>query len=109
MMLKVFVFFFQAEDGIRVADVTGVQTCALPILVRRVFDDSGGTYGAPRIQAELADDYGVRIGRKRVARLMKALAIEGVSRRRKRRYKTTIPAKEAPVAPDLVRRRFQAA
>src|SRR5579872_3058629 len=24
-------FFFQAEDGIRVADVTGVQTCALPI------------------------------------------------------------------------------
>src|SRR6266498_2050102 len=31
------VFFFQAEDGIRAADVTGVQTCALPIwrLVRR--------------------------------------------------------------------------
>src|SRR6266542_5380577 len=26
-----FVFFFQAEDGIRVATVTGVQTCALPI------------------------------------------------------------------------------
>src|SRR5215813_3212799 len=29
----VFVFFFQAEDGIRDADVTGVQTCALPIFV----------------------------------------------------------------------------
>src|SRR5574343_262923 len=27
-----FFFFFQAEDGIRVRDVTGVQTCALPIL-----------------------------------------------------------------------------
>src|SRR3989442_10726141 len=26
-----FSFFFQAEDGIRDADVTGVQTCALPI------------------------------------------------------------------------------
>src|SRR5208283_5914424 len=26
-----FVFFFQAEDGIRVRDVTGVQTCVLPI------------------------------------------------------------------------------
>src|SRR5437773_11403951 len=26
-----FIFFFQAEDGIRVRDVTGVQTCALPI------------------------------------------------------------------------------
>src|SRR3989442_10300516 len=27
-------FFFQAEDGIRDADVTGVQTCALPISIR---------------------------------------------------------------------------
>src|SRR5690554_6993580 len=31
--LLFFFFFFQAEDGIRDADVTGVQTCALPILV----------------------------------------------------------------------------
>src|SRR3989337_4089044 len=30
--LSVFFFFFQAEDGIRDATVTGVQTCALPIL-----------------------------------------------------------------------------
>src|SRR5215213_11975783 len=29
-----FVFFFQAEDGIRDWSVTGVQTCALPILIR---------------------------------------------------------------------------
>src|SRR5256886_5076903 len=29
-------FFFQAEDGIRDLTVTGVQTCALPILVGRV-------------------------------------------------------------------------
>src|SRR5690554_7577197 len=28
-----FIFFFQAEDGIRDADVTGVQTCALPICI----------------------------------------------------------------------------
>ena len=28
-------FFFQAEDGIRDRLVTGVQTCALPILVRK--------------------------------------------------------------------------
>src|SRR5699024_11855121 len=28
----VFFFFFQAEDGIRDRNVTGVQTCALPIL-----------------------------------------------------------------------------
>src|SRR6266540_727143 len=31
MMLFFFIFFFQAEDGIRDRDVTGVQTCALPI------------------------------------------------------------------------------
>src|SRR5207245_6191401 len=29
-------FFFQAEDGIRDATVTGVQTCALPISLRRI-------------------------------------------------------------------------
>src|SRR5207245_3822995 len=29
-------FFFQAEDGIRDATVTGVQTCALPILIARL-------------------------------------------------------------------------
>src|SRR5690554_7376484 len=38
-------FFFQAEDGIRDADVTGVQTCALPIwfipdLKRRLIDEN---------------------------------------------------------------------
>src|SRR5215813_3788241 len=32
-MFFFFFFFFQAEDGIRDADVTGVQTCALPILL----------------------------------------------------------------------------
>src|SRR5690554_7141615 len=31
-------FFFQAEDGIRDADVTGVQTCALPIFREHVTD-----------------------------------------------------------------------
>src|SRR6266542_5685538 len=36
-------FFFQAEDGIRDATVTGVQTCALPISWRR----SGTAAAAP--------------------------------------------------------------
>src|SRR2546426_2001115 len=31
--MVLFVFFFQAEDGIRDYKVTGVQTCALPILM----------------------------------------------------------------------------
>src|SRR5260370_21459329 len=32
MSIGLFFFFFQAEDGIRYSSVTGVQTCALPIL-----------------------------------------------------------------------------
>src|SRR2546430_5932990 len=35
----IFFFFFQAEDGIRDLTVTGVQTCALPILVRASSED----------------------------------------------------------------------
>src|SRR5690554_7019218 len=35
-----FFFFFQAEDGIRDADVTGVQTCALPIWPVGYFSDA---------------------------------------------------------------------
>src|SRR2546430_4505893 len=34
-MFTFFFFFFQAEDGIRDLTVTGVQTCALPIWMRR--------------------------------------------------------------------------
>src|SRR5207245_5203444 len=39
-------FFFQAEDGIRDATVTGVQTCALPIFLvtRQVFAGAGKAY-----------------------------------------------------------------
>ncbi len=81
----------------------------LRTLIQKVHRESLETYGVPRIHAELADDYGIRVGGKRVARLMRSLGIEGVSRRGKRRYKTTIPANEAPAAPDLVRRSFQAA
>src|SRR5437773_4507986 len=35
LLLLFFFFFFQAEDGIRDRDVTGVQTCALPISAGR--------------------------------------------------------------------------
>src|SRR3712207_6966813 len=39
----VILFFFQAEDGIRDIGVTGVQTCALPILLSRQGDFDGAT------------------------------------------------------------------
>src|SRR5437879_8493806 len=35
------VFFFQAEDGIRLTSVTGVQTCALPICRTDIFEYAG--------------------------------------------------------------------
>jgi len=75
-------------------------------LIADVFRDSRDTYGAPRVHAELRAR-GVRVGKKRVARLMRSLALEGVSRRGKRR-RTTTPDPAAPPAPDLVGRRFVA-
>ena len=72
------------------------------------FQASHGTYGAPRIAGDLSDE-GIRVSRKRVARLMRELGIAGVSGRegRRRRRKSTAPESE-PVA-DLVRRDFTAA
>jgi putative transposase len=66
---------------------------------------SRGTYGAPRVHAELAA-LGIHIGRKRVARLMRALGVQGVSRRRWPRTTRRDPAQ--PPAPDLVARDFTA-
>jgi putative transposase len=78
-------------------------------LIVEIYDGSLQTYGAPRVHAELADEHGLRVGRKRVARLMRERGIAGVSRRGKKRFKTTIPGTEAPSAPDLVRRDFRPA
>ena len=80
----------------------------LAALIGRVFVESLETYGAPRVHAELSKAHGVRVGRKRVARLMRQLELEGISRRSKRR-RTTIPDPAAAPAPDLVGRRFTAA
>jgi putative transposase len=76
-------------------------------LIEQIHRDSRGTYGVPRIHAELEDDHGIRIARKRVARLMRRLGIEGVSRRGKRPI-TTTPKAPAPSVDDLVRRQFRA-
>ena len=66
---------------------------------------SRGTYGAPRIRAELAAR-GTRTSRKRVGRLMRGLGLRGVSRRR--RVRSTIRDAQARPAPDLVDRNFEA-
>lgn len=66
---------------------------------------SRGTYGAPRLQVDLAEE-GIAVSRKRVARLLRAQGLQGVSRRRSTR--TTLRSTEAAAAPDLVRRDFRA-
>ena len=67
--------------------------------------DSRGTYGVPRVHAELRDT-GFGCSRKRVARLMRTAGLEGVHRRR--RTRTTLADRYAPPAPDLVQRTFSA-
>ena len=64
-----------------------VEDQELTGLIREVHQDSRGTYGAPRIHAELRMGLGFRIDRKRVARLMRNADIHGVSHRRKRRHR----------------------
>ena len=68
--------------------------------------ESGGIYGCPRIHAALLAG-GERVGRKRVARLMRELGIEGVTRRR---FKTGTTKRDAgaKAARDLVNRDFSA-
>ena len=73
--------------------------------IRMYHARSKGTYGAPRIQQDLQDE-GHHVGIKRVARLMKADGLEGVSRRKW--VTTTVRNAEARPAMDLVERRFVA-
>ena len=73
--------------------------------IRTAHEVSRGTYGAPRVHAELAAA-GIRVGRKRVARLMWAAGVVGVSRRRW--IATTTRSDAARPAPDLVQRVFRA-
>ncbi|WP_415841934.1 IS3 family transposase, partial [Myxococcus xanthus] len=54
-----------------------VADAGLSKRIRAIHAMSDGTYGVPRIHAELAAE-GVHIGRKRVARLMRAAHLEGV-------------------------------
>jgi putative transposase len=80
---------------------------ALTETIRAVHAASRGTYGAPRVHAELGDAHGVRCGRKRVARLMRPAGLAGCHRRRSAR--TTRRDEAAAPAPDLVQRAFVAA
>jgi transposase InsO family protein len=74
--------------------------------IRRIHRDSGGAYGAPRVHAELQIACGVKVGRKRVARLMRGAGLVGCHRRRRVRPGLTRRDPQAAPAPDLCRRQF---
>jgi len=78
---------------------------ALLVEIREIHQRSRGTYGAPRIHAELAAQ-GTHVSRKRVARLMREASLEGASRRRQ--FSTTVRSADRRQAPDLVERNFTA-
>ncbi len=73
--------------------------------IRESHKASRGTYGVPRIHFELAEQ-GIRVGRKRIARLMRAAGLAGTSRRKW--VRTTRRDKRVRPAPDLVKRDFSA-
>ena len=81
------------------------QDNALLRRIRTVHEASRGTYGVPRVHAELRAD-GIRVGRKRIARLMRKVGLQGVSRRRF--VTTTLRDRDRRPAPDLVERIFAA-
>jgi putative transposase len=82
-----------------------LQDAWLTERIKQIHDASRGVYGAPRIHAELRLEHGIRVGRKRVARLMKAAGISGV--RPRKRWKTTIRIPGISPATDLVERQFR--
>ncbi|WP_406740072.1 IS3 family transposase [Streptomyces atratus] len=78
---------------------------ALAERIRAVHDEWDGTYGRPRITAELRED-GERVNHKRVGRVMRKYGIAGL--RLRRRQVTTVSEPSATPVPDLLRRDFTA-
>ena len=90
---------------VRPASARATADTALSAQIRAIHDRSRGTYGERRLHAELTDQ-GLYVSRKRIARLMRAMGLAGVSRRK--RTTTTSRDRDARPAPDLVDRDFSA-
>lgn len=82
------------------------EDIALTAKIHAIHRRSKGAYGAPMIHAELADDHDVHVGCKRVARLMRAVRLQGAIF--KRFVRTTVNESDSVLAADLVKRTFQA-
>jgi len=92
---------------VRPTSARGLADEVLLEQIRTFHAGSRATYGSPRIHADLAD-VGIRVGRKRVARLMRADRLVGVSAARTRHGTTTVSDPAAAGTPDLVNRSFTA-
>lgn len=79
---------------------------ALAAAIQATFKQSRGTYGAPRIHAEL-NKTGTSCGLNRVARLMRKAGIHA-HRRRKYKVTTTLSRHNYPIAPNTLNRQFWA-
>lgn len=79
---------------------------ALVVKIKAAHTGPRRSYGSPRIHVELRDD-GVRVGQKRIARLMRQEGLQGRCGRRKA-PRTTLPSETTVTIPDLVKRRFVA-
>jgi putative transposase len=91
--------------GSVVRHLTALSDAWLVEKIKQVHADSDGTYGARRIHAELRLEHDIRVGRKRVERLMRAAGISGLLPRKRRR--TTVRMPGVRVAPDLLERDFR--
>ncbi len=75
--------------------------------IREIHEANNKVYGAPRIHADLRMAHGIRVGRKRVERLMREAGISGLVP--KKRGRTTFRVPGVRVADDLVGRQFEPA
>jgi transposase InsO family protein len=95
-------WFYKWRD--RASTSRQARRAELADAIRKIFDDSGGTYGSPRVTQDLWAA-GWRVGENTVAKLMAELGLAG--RKPKRRRSLTRQGKRK-AAPDRVRRQFTA-
>ena len=101
-LLRVSKSGFYAWDG-RPMSAHERSDIALTEKIQSIYQRSRETYGSPNIHAELADDHKIRVGRKRVARLMRIAGIRGATLRK---FIITTVSDGGTQPADLVNRRF---
>lgn len=98
-------YYYWASTGRAAHDARDAAREQLCAQIRDVWDSSTETYGAPRVHAELRDA-GIVVSRRRVAEVMAAAGIRGLSGR-EHTTTTTRPAWSRPLPNDRAQRRFK--